>query len=228
MPTTSKFLQSTRKIIGAGVNYKEILRLTNSPKPDAPVIFFKPISSLLDAGSGSTGSTGTPPTIRIPRVFGGVINFEAELGVIIGRRCANVPTDQAMAYVGGYCLALDMTGMDFILDARPKGLPWCLGKGFDTSTPVSALVQRADLPNPDDVRVWCEVNGVRKQDDSTRNLIFPIAELIAYVSRFMTLEENDLLLTGTPAGAGPVRHGDVIVCGLGEDLMTMRCQVADE
>uniref|UniRef100_A0A182PQV8 oxaloacetate tautomerase n=1 Tax=Anopheles epiroticus TaxID=199890 RepID=A0A182PQV8_9DIPT len=226
MPTT-QFFQSTRKIIGAGVNYKEILRLTNAPKPDAPVIFFKPISSLLEAGNGAA-TNSTTPTIRIPRVFGGVINFEAELGVIIGRRCANVPTDQAMSYVCGYCLALDMTGMDFILDARPKGLPWCLGKGFDTSTPVSGLVTRAELPNPDDVRVWCDVNGVRKQDDSTRNLIFPIAELIAYVSRFMTLEENDLLLTGTPAGAGPVRHGDVIVCGLGENLVTMRCEVVDE
>uniref|UniRef100_A0A182N616 oxaloacetate tautomerase n=1 Tax=Anopheles dirus TaxID=7168 RepID=A0A182N616_9DIPT len=223
MPST-KFFQSTRKIVGAGVNYKEILRLTNAPKPDVPVIFFKPISSLLDA----TSSTATVPTIRVPRVFGGTINFEAELGVIIGRRCANVSTDQAMAYVGGYCLALDMTGMDFILAARPKGLPWCLGKGFDTSTPVSALVPPAALPEPDNVRVWCEVNGVRKQDDSTRNLIFSIGELIAYVSRFMTLEENDLLLTGTPAGAGPVRAGDVIKCGLGDGLVTMLCTVADE
>ncbi|XP_049277490.1 acylpyruvase FAHD1, mitochondrial [Anopheles funestus] len=227
MPTT-KFFQSTRKIIGAGVNYKEILRLTNAPKPDAPVIFFKPISSLLDSSTGSPAESSSVPTIRIPRVFGGVINFEAELGVIIGRRCSNVTTEQAMSYVGGYCLALDMTGMDFILDARPKGLPWCLGKGFDTSTPVSGLITRAELSNPDDVRVWCDINGVRKQDDSTRNLIFPISELIAYVSQYMTLEENDLLLTGTPAGAGPVRHGDVIECGLGDGLMTMRCSVADE
>lgn len=224
MPST-KFFQSTRKIIGAGVNYKEILRLTSAPKPDAPVIFFKPISSLLDADPATATA---PPTIRVPRVFGGTINFEAELGVVIGRRCANVSADQAMAYVGGYCLALDMTGMDFILDARPKGLPWCLGKGFDTSTPVSALVEPAALPEPGNVRVWCDVNGVRKQDDSTANLIFPIGELIAYVSRFMTLEENDLLLTGTPAGAGPVRAGDVIECGLGDGLVTMRCTVAEE
>uniref|UniRef100_A0A182J808 oxaloacetate tautomerase n=3 Tax=Anopheles atroparvus TaxID=41427 RepID=A0A182J808_ANOAO len=226
MPST-KFINSTRKIIGAGVNYKEILRLTNTPKPDAPVIFFKPISSLLDA-EPSANASDPAPTIRVPRVFGGVINFEAELGVVIGRRCANVSPGQAMSYVGGYCLALDMTGMDFILDARPKGLPWCLGKGFDTSTPVGRFITAAELPNPDDVRVWCEVNGVRKQDDSTRNLIFPIAELIAYASRFMTLEENDLLLTGTPAGAGPVRHGDVIECGLGDGLVRLRCCVADE
>lgn len=226
MPST-KFFHSTRKIIGAGVNYKEILRLTNAPKPDAPVIFFKPISSLLDAEPLASASTSVP-TIRVPRVFGGVINFEAELGVIIGQRCANVTPDQAMAFIGGYCLALDMTGMDFIINARPKGLPWCLGKGFDTSTPVSRFIAVKELPNPDDVRVWCDVNGVRKQDDSTSNLIFPIAELISYVSRFMTLEENDLLLTGTPAGAGPVRHGDVIECGLGDGLVQMRCSVVDE
>ncbi|XP_053672043.1 acylpyruvase FAHD1, mitochondrial [Anopheles nili] len=224
----SKFFHSTRKIIGAGVNYKEILRLTNAPKPAAPVIFFKPISSLLDGQDKGEDPSSAIPTIRVPRVFDGVINFEAELGVIIGSRCSNVSPEQAMAYVGGYCLALDMTGMDFIMEARPKGLPWCLGKGFDTSTPVSGFITSAQLPNPDNVRVWCDVNGVRKQDDSTCNLIFPIAELIAYVSRYMTLEPNDLLLTGTPAGGGPVRHGDVIECGLGEGLVTMRCAVADE
>uniref|UniRef100_A0A2M4BZ19 oxaloacetate tautomerase n=1 Tax=Anopheles marajoara TaxID=58244 RepID=A0A2M4BZ19_9DIPT len=221
MPST-KFFQSTRKIIGAGVNYKEILQLTNSPKPDAPVIFFKPTSTLLDAESP------TSPTIRVPRVFGGRINFEAELGVIIGRRAANVSPDQAMSYVGGYCLALDMTGMDFIVNARPKGLPWCLGKGFDTSTPVSRFISREELPDPNDVRVWCDVNGVRKQDDTTAELIFPIADLISYTSRFMTLEENDLLLTGTPAGAGPVQAGDIIECGLGTDLVRMRCTVENE
>ncbi|XP_049529864.1 acylpyruvase FAHD1, mitochondrial [Anopheles darlingi] len=220
MPST-KFFQSTRKIIGAGVNYKEILLLTNTPKPDAPVIFFKPTSTLLDAESPS-------PTIRVPRVFGGRINFEAELGVIIGRRAANVSADQAMSYISGYCLALDMTGMDFILNARPKGLPWCLGKGFDTSTPVSRFITREELPDPNDVRVWCDVNGIRKQDDSTAELIFPIAELISYTSRFMTLEENDLLLTGTPAGAGPVKPGDIIECGLGTDLVRMRCTVENE
>ncbi|XP_058062998.1 acylpyruvase FAHD1, mitochondrial isoform X2 [Anopheles bellator] len=223
MPTT-KFFKSTRKIIGAGVNYKEILRLTNAPKPEAPVIFFKPISSLLD---GDPSSSGTP-VIRVPRVFGGKINFEAELGVIIGKRCANVTADQAMSYIGGYCLALDMTGMDFIVNARPRGLPWCLGKGFDTSTPVSRYVTREELPDPVSVRVWCDVNGARKQDDTTANLIFPIAELISYTSRFMTLEENDLLLTGTPAGAGPVGPGDVIECGLGDGIVRMKCTVANE
>lgn len=214
---SQNFFKSTRKIIGAGVNYKEILRLSNAAKPDSPVIFFKPISSLISTEED---------TIKVPKVFG-AINYEAELGVVIGKKCNNVSPDQAMSYVAGYCLALDMTGMDFILDARPKGLPWCLGKGFDTSTPVSRLVTQEELGDPNDVRVWCKVNDQLKQDDRTSNLIFTISELIAYTSKYMTLEENDLILTGTPAGAGPVRDGDVLECGLG-DIVQMKFNVKDE
>lgn len=214
---SQNFFNSTRKIIGAGVNYKEILKLTNAAKPDNPVIFFKPISSLISTDED---------TIKVPKVFG-AINYEAELGVVIGKKCSNVSPDQAMSYVAGYCLALDMTGMDFIVDARPKGLPWCLGKGFDTSTPVSRLVAPEELGDPNDVRVWCKVNEQLKQDDRTSNLIFTIPELIAYTSKYMTLEENDLILTGTPAGAGPVRDGDVLECGLG-DIVQMKFNVKDE
>lgn len=215
---SQNFFKSTRKIIGAGVNYKEILRATNGAKPENPVIFFKPISSLI--------SSNDEDTIKVPKVFG-AINYEAELGVVIGKRCKNVAPDQAMSYVAGYCLALDMTGMDFILDARPKGLPWCLGKGFDTSTPVSRLIHPEELEDPTNVRVWCKVNEQMKQDDSTSNLIFTIPELIAFSSKYMTLEENDLILTGTPAGAGPVKHGDVVECGLG-DIVQMKFHIKDE
>ncbi|XP_062553898.1 acylpyruvase FAHD1, mitochondrial [Armigeres subalbatus] len=214
---SQNFFKSTRKIIGAGVNYKEILRLTNASKPDSPVIFFKPISTLISTEED---------TIKVPKVFG-AINYEAELGVVIGKKCNNVSPDQALNYVAGYCLALDMTGMDFILDARPKGLPWCLGKGFDTSTPVSRLITPEELENPNDVRVWCKVNDQLRQDDKTSNLIFTISELIAYTSKYMTLEENDLILTGTPAGAGPVRDGDVLECGIG-DIIQMKFNVKDE
>lgn len=214
---SQNFFKSTRKIIGAGVNYKEILRLSNAAKPDNPVIFFKPISSLISTEED---------TIKVPKVFG-AINYEAELGVVIGKKCNNVSPDQAMSYVAGYCLALDMTGMDFILDARPKGLPWCLGKGFDTSTPVSKLIAPEELGDPNDVRVWCKVNDQLKQDDRTSNLIFTIPELISYASKYMTLEENDLILTGTPAGAGPVKHGDLLECGLG-DIVQMKFKVQDE
>lgn len=112
--------------------------------------------------------------VQVPKVFG-AINYEAELGVVIGKKCSNVSPDQAMNYVAGFCLALDMTGMDFILDARPKGLPWCLGKGFDTSTPVSRLIAPEELGDPNDVRVWCKVNDQLKQDDRTSNLIFTVS-----------------------------------------------------
>ncbi|XP_058447353.1 acylpyruvase FAHD1, mitochondrial [Malaya genurostris] len=214
---SQNFFKSTRKIIGAGVNYKEILRQTNTAKPANPVIFFKPVSTLISSDEG---------TIKVPKVFG-AINYEAELGVIIGKSGKNISADQAMGYVAGYCLALDMTGMDYIVDARSKGLPWCLGKGFDTSTPVSRFIPPEELGDPTDVRIWCKVNEQMKQDDTTRNLIFTIAELIAFSSKYMSLEKNDLILTGTPAGAGPVRNGDVIECGIG-DIVQMTFHIENE
>ncbi|XP_053694063.1 acylpyruvase FAHD1, mitochondrial [Sabethes cyaneus] len=214
---SQKFFVSTRKIIGAGVNYKEILRITNASRPENPVIFFKPISTLISSDEG---------IIKVPKVFGKV-NYEAELGVIIGKSCKDVNPDQAMGCVAGYCLALDMTGMDFIVDARPKGLPWCLGKAFDTSTPVSRFITPEELGDPNDIRVWCKVNEQMKQDDSTRNLIFTIPELISFTSKYMSLEKNDLILTGTPAGAGPVTDGDIVECGLG-DIVQMKFHIKNE
>uniref|UniRef100_U5ERY5 oxaloacetate tautomerase n=1 Tax=Corethrella appendiculata TaxID=1370023 RepID=U5ERY5_9DIPT len=216
---TENFIKNTRKIIGAGVNYKEILKIAHSNKPESPVIFFKPISTLIAAQDDNN-------VIKIPKVFS-TINHEVELGVIIGKKCHNVSMDKAMDYVAGYCLALDMTGMGFIIDARTKGLPWCLGKGFDTATPVSRFLTKEEVDDPTNVKLWLKVNDVLTQSDSTANLIFPIPELISYVSKYMTLEENDLILTGTPAGAGPVKHGDIIECGL-SDIIDMKFNVVKE
>lgn len=179
---------------------REILRLTNASKPENPIIFFKPISTLISSDEGIIKVIKRNNSkflkraftftffnanflkiilllcyfFQVPKVFD-KINYEAELGVIIGKSCKDVNPDQAMSCVAGYCLALDMTGMDFIVDARPKGLPWCLGKAFDTSTPVSRFISPEELGDPNDVRVWCKVNEQMKQDDSTRNLIFTVS-----------------------------------------------------
>lgn len=92
-----------------------------------------------------------------------------------------------------------MTGMEFISKAREQKLPWCLGKSFDTATPISAILPKETF-DANDVKVWSKINGTLKQTDSTKGMIFSIADLIEYISSYMSLEENDLILTGTPAG----------------------------
>ena len=119
-----------------------------------------------------------------------------------------------MSYVGGYCLALDMTARDFQEEAKRKGHPWALAKMFDTSLPVSPLIPLASIPDPHDVSLWCKVNGETRQSGHTGDMIFSLPHLISYISQYFTLAEGDLVLTGTPAGVGPVSDGDVITGGI--------------
>lgn len=126
-----------------------------------------------------------------------------------------MPKESALEYVGGYCLALDMTAQCFLGEARSKGEPWTLGKGFDTSTPVSRLISIEEIKQPHKVDLWLKVNGESKQSGNTSDLIFNINDLIAYTSKYMTLEPNDIILTGTPKGAQPIKNGDTIECGIG-------------
>lgn len=155
------------------------------------------------------------------------IAHEVELGVIIAKKCKNVSKSEAMQYVGGYCLALDMTAQCVMADLRPKGLPWTLGKAFDTSTPVSEPLPLNMVTNPHNLQLWLNVNGNQRQCGNTSDMIFKIPELIEYISKYMTLEPYDLILTGTPGGAGQVSPGDSIECGLG-DLVKMKFKVKGE
>ena len=97
--------------------------------------------------------------------------------------------------------------------------PWALAKGFDTATPVGDFIPKSDIPDPDDVRLWLKVDGEMKQEDgNTQDMIYKIPHLISFVSQYMTLEEGDLILTGTPEGGSPVKKGQEIVCGLGDKI----------
>lgn len=156
--------------------------------------------------------------MQYPSVFEKV-NYEVELGVIISKKCKNVRKEDAMQYVAGYCLALDLTAMCNIAQARAKGQPWTLAKGFDTSTPVSRFITPDEITDPHNVDLWLKVNGEKKQCGNTKDLIFNVCDLIAYSSKYMTLEPNDLILTGTPSGASQFKVGDVIECGLGNVQM---------
>lgn len=129
-----------------------------------------------------------------------------------------------MNHIGGYVLALDMTARDFQDEAKKKGQPWSLAKGFDTSCPVSSFIDKDKLNDPSDIRLWLKVNDAMKQDGTTGDMIFSIPYLISYISKYFKLEEGDVILTGTPEGVGPVGNGDVIEAGLG-DLVSMKFSV---
>ena len=148
------------------------------------------------------------------------VDHEVELGVVIGKGGVDIPQSSAMSYVGGYVLALDMTNRTRQGAAKKGGLPWSLAKGFDTSCPISGFLTPEQIPDPQNVNLWLKVNGVERQNGNTKDMVFSIPFLISYLSDHFTLEEGDLILTGTPQGVGPVTPGDVIECGLG-DIVSM-------
>ena len=115
-----------------------------------------------------------------------------------------------MKCVGGYVLALDMTARDFQDEAKKKGQPWTMAKGFDTSCPVSGFIPKEKIIDPQNLDIWCKVNGVLKQQDSTSKMIFSIPTILSYISMYFTLEVGDVVLTGTPSGVGPVKQGTEI------------------
>jgi acylpyruvate hydrolase len=149
-----------------------------------------------------------------------------ELGVIIRKTCRNIPPSDTDDYIGGFLLALDMTAKDFHIEAKEKSRPWFLCKGFDTSCPVSEFIDKHKILDHRDVGLWLKVDGVMKQHGCTSDMIFPIPEVISYVSKYFTLEEGDVILTGTPAGSGPVFSGQTIECGL-TDVISMKFPVVN-
>lgn len=142
------------------------------------------------------------------------MHHEVELGVIIDKQCQNVSKEQVEEKIGGYCLALDMTERKVQDHLKKQGHPWLLAKGFDTSCPCGDFIDKKTLDLSSSVNLWLSVNGKMRQNGETRDMIFSVADLIAYISKYITLEHGDLILTGTPAGVGPVRRGDTVEAGL--------------
>lgn len=154
------------------------------------------------------------------------MHHEVELAVVIGTKGSRIPEESSMDYVDGYMLALDMTARDFQDEAKSKGQPWSLAKGFDTSCPVSRFLNKDEIKNANSVGLWLKVNDQLRQEGNTRDMIFSIPYLISYLSKFFTLEPGDLILTGTPSGVGPVAKGDIIQAGL-TDIVTMTFKVEE-
>lgn len=198
MKIIRNFTEVGTKVVAAALNYPSPAALSRK----SPVIFLKPTSSYIKEGE----------KIRIPPGHNRV-HYEVELGCVIGLRGKDIPIEEALDYICGYTLGLDMTIFDRI--DMTKNIPWGIAKGFDTSCPVSRFIEKHELPNPENAALWLKINQKMVHESNTKDMVFKIPDLISYVSKFMTLEEGDLLLTGA-AGAGPVYDGDVITCGLDE------------
>ncbi|XP_038057825.1 acylpyruvase FAHD1, mitochondrial-like [Patiria miniata] len=208
-PSLSRFVETGRKIICVGRNYAAHAAELGNTIPAEPIIFLKPTTAFI--------TEGTP--IRAPPGCNN-LHHEVELGVVISRPGRDIPESSAMDHVGGYTLALDMTARDLQDAAKKKGAPWTLAKMFDTSCPVSGFLGRDEVPDPHNFRLWLKVNDEMRQDGNTSDMIFKIPALLSYISRYMSLQEGDLVLTGTPSGVGPVQGGDVITCGLSDGSST--------
>lgn len=117
----------------------------------------------------------------------------------------------------GYALAIDMTARNIQEEAKKKGLPWDISKGFDTFLPISKVIPKSKIPDPHNIEIWLKVNGETHQEDSTNLFLFTIPRVISDISKVMTLEEGDIIITGTPKGVGPVAPGDVMTGGIRVD-----------
>jgi 2-keto-4-pentenoate hydratase/2-oxohepta-3-ene-1,7-dioic acid hydratase in catechol pathway len=191
-------LANPGKIVCIGLNYADHCRETNTPIPEFPVVFTKFSTSMLPHGGEISW---LPQTTQ-------AVDYEAELAVIIGKKASNVLEEEAMAYVAGYTAANDVSARD----AQDADGQWVRGKSFDTFCPIGPFVITADsLPDPHALDIQCRVNGMTLQDSNTRELIFKIPYLIAYISQAITLMPGDIILTGTPYGTGYFRDPKVLL-----------------
>ncbi|MDZ4252013.1 MAG: fumarylacetoacetate hydrolase family protein [Sulfuritalea sp.] len=204
------------KIVGIGLNYRAHALEAKMPIPAEPVVFMK----------ATTCISGPNDPILMP-IGSSKLDWEVELGLVIGRETRNVTEARALDHLAGYCVFHDVSERAFQLE---RGGQWDKGKGCDSFGPIGPwLVTRDEVPDPQALRLWLDVNGERMQDSSTADMIFSCAEIVSYVSRFMTLLPGDVICTGTPQGVGMGRGrflqlGDTVrlgVAGLGQQQQTV-------
>jgi 2-keto-4-pentenoate hydratase/2-oxohepta-3-ene-1,7-dioic acid hydratase in catechol pathway len=185
------------KIVGVGRNYAAHAAEKNAPRPGKPLLFLKPSTALVPDGG----------ELLLPH-GAGAVHHEVELVVAIGEAGKGIPVERAPDHVLGYAVGLDMTLRDLQSEAKSRGEPWCVAKGFDGSAPVSAVASRETVGDGSGLEIALEVNGECRQEGNTSQMLWGVAELVAFASRWFTLERGDLIFTGTPSGVGPVEPGD--------------------
>ena len=181
-------LKGVPKFIGIGLNYRDHAEEAGLPIPTEPIIFMK----------ATTCISGPNDPVVKPR-HSTQLDWEVELGIIIGKKAQYVSEDDALDYVAGYCVVNDVSERSF----QMQGSQWDKGKGCDTFGPIGPWLVTADeVADPQNLDMWLEVNSERKQTGNTKHMIFGVAELVAYCSRYMTLLPGDIICTGTPPGVG--------------------------
>ena len=206
------------KMLCIGLNYADHAAEAGQPVPPEPILFMKATSAICGPND---------PTL-IPR-SSSKTDWEVELGVVIGTRAKHVPEDRALEHVAGYCIVNDVSEREFQIERAGQ---WTKGKSHDSFGPTGPwLVTRDEVADPQALALWLDVNGERVQDGSTRTMVYGVAHLVAYASRFMTLHPGDVIATGTPPGVGlgmkPPRFlkpGDVVELGV-EGLGQQRQEV---
>jgi 2-keto-4-pentenoate hydratase/2-oxohepta-3-ene-1,7-dioic acid hydratase in catechol pathway len=201
------------KFLAIGLNYADHAAEAGMAIPKEPIVFMKAISCI----------QGPNDDVMLPK--GSVkSDWEVELGIVIGTEARHVSQKAAFDYVAGYCLINDVSEREYQLE---RGGTWDKGKGCDTFGPIGPwLVTRDEVPNPQKLNMWLDLNGVRMQSGSTKTMIFGVAKIVSYLSQFMTLKPGDVICTGTPPGVGmgvkkdgkpaPVylKRGDVMTLGI--------------
>jgi 2-keto-4-pentenoate hydratase/2-oxohepta-3-ene-1,7-dioic acid hydratase in catechol pathway len=193
------------KFIAVGLNFADHAAESNLPIPAEPVLFTKAVSCL----------TGPNDPVMIPR-GSEKTDWEVELGVVIGSRASYVSEAEALDHVAGYVLINDVSERAFQIE---RGGTWDKGKGCDTFGPVGPwMVTSDEVGDPQNLGMWLDVNGQRKQDGSSKTMIFPISKLVSYISEFMTLEPGDLITTGTPPGVGMGQKPEPVYLKAGDEI----------
>ena len=193
------------KFVCIGLNYADHAAETGAPIPKEPIIFMKATSAVI----------GPNDEVEIPR--GSVkTDWEVELGVIIGRNAKYIPENAAMDYVAGYCVVNDVSEREYQIE---RGGQWDKGKGCDTFGPTGPwLVTKDEVPDPQNLAMWLEVDGKRYQNGSTKTMIFNVPKLVSYLSHFMSLQPGDVISTGTPPGVGMGQKPNPIYLKAGQTM----------
>jgi len=208
-PRLGPCVATPSKFVAIGLNYVDHAKETGSPIPENPIVFFK----------SQTCIVGANDNVMVPK-NSTQLDWEVEIGFVMGRTARHVAVKDALKYVAGYCIVDDISERDFQL--KRSASQWNKGKGCDTFGPLGPwLVTTDEIKDVQNLDMWLDVNGVRKQTGNTKTMIFTIAQLVADVSQYMTLLPGDVVTTGTPPGVGMgmkpqqwLKAGDVITLGI--------------
>lgn len=205
------------RIYCVGRNYAEHAKEMGFTGREAPFFFMKPADAVLCADEGAALSMPYPSLTSN-------LHHEIELVVAMGKGGKHIPATQAMEHIWGYAVGLDMTRRDLQNDMKKQGRPWCIGKAFEASAPISAITPAAQAGNVQHAEIWLQVNGQDRQRSNVNQLIWNIAETIEHLSNAWELQPGDLIMTGTPEGVGAVQTGDVLEGGI-SGLGTLRVKI---